>query len=167
MNNILLICGGNSVEHEISVITALQLINKYKGKYKLHLCYLKNGEFYYVKKHNDYSFYNKTSKLHKINFKANKHFVTVGFKKICFDGILLGVHGINCEDGTLYSYFKTLNINVINENIYSASVGQDKVFSKKLSEVNYIPYLYVDRWLFAKDKKKILNFLVLCSLTFW
>ena len=33
MNNILLIYGGNSVEHEISIITALQIKNKYKGKY--------------------------------------------------------------------------------------------------------------------------------------
>ena len=31
MNNILLIYGGNSVEHEISIITALQIKNKYKA----------------------------------------------------------------------------------------------------------------------------------------
>ena len=38
------IFGGETVEHEISIISALQLKNKYKGKYKLTLCYLKNGE---------------------------------------------------------------------------------------------------------------------------
>ena len=35
MNNILMIFGGNSVEHEISVITTLQTLRKYKGKYKI------------------------------------------------------------------------------------------------------------------------------------
>ena len=37
MNEILLVYGGDSVEHEISIITALQISNKYSGKYKLLL----------------------------------------------------------------------------------------------------------------------------------
>ena len=45
-NNILLLFGGNSVEHEISIITAVQIIEKYKGKYNLIPCYLNEGVFF-------------------------------------------------------------------------------------------------------------------------
>ena len=84
MNNILIVCGGNSVEHEISIITATQLIKKYNGKYTLHLCYLKDGTFYYIGKPKNHMFFKKIKKHKKISFKANKNNILVGYKKIFF-----------------------------------------------------------------------------------
>ena len=158
MNNILIVCGGNSVEHEISIITATQLIKKYDGKYKLHLCYLKDGTFYYIGKPRNHMFFKSYKKHKKISFKANKNSILVGLKKIFFEGIYLCVHGINCEDGTLYGYFKTLNINILNEDVYSASVGQDKTVSKKLTNVPSLPYFYVSRHVFSNNLKSIIEF---------
>ena len=57
--NILLVYGGNSVEHEISIVTALQVKERYNGRYNLILCYLKNNRFYIDKKLNRLSFYKK------------------------------------------------------------------------------------------------------------
>ena len=143
MNNILLVYGGNSVEHEISIITALQIINKYKGKYNLIPCYHKNSEFYISKKLLNLSFYkrkNKLSSKYKICFKANKNEIKLFAKKIKFEAVWIISHGKNCEDGTLVSFFKTLNINVISENIYSATIGHNKLLSKKLVNVPVVPY---------------------------
>ncbi len=144
-DNILLVYGGNSVEHEISIVTALQVKEKYKGRYNLILCYLKDNRFYIDKKLNDLSFYRKRNlKLrHEVNFKRETLYVKSKFKKIRFIGVMLIVHGYNCEDGTLYSFFKTLSIPVIAENIYSAVIGQDKALSKKMANVDTLPfYLY-------------------------
>ena len=66
MNNILLIYGGNSVEHEISIITALQIKNKYKGKYNFILCYNKDFSFYVSKKLENISFYKNKNNLKKV-----------------------------------------------------------------------------------------------------
>jgi D-alanine-D-alanine ligase len=107
MNEILLVYGGDSVEHEISIITALQISNKYSGKYKLLLCYHKDGEFFINKNLNKVDFYknNIFKSKDKIEFKANKNFIKKQNKKIFFDAVWIIEHGKNCEDGTLYSFF--------------------------------------------------------------
>lgn len=148
MNRIILLYGGNSVEHEISIITALQLKKSYKGKFNLCLCYLKNGYFYMSEKLEDLSIYKKNNfekHLKKVEFKANQNYIFYNHKKISFLGVYLIVHGLNCEDGTLYSYFNTLNIPVIGENIYSASIGQNKIYSKMLTSVDSVPFFKITR----------------------
>ena len=155
-NNILLIYGGNSVEHEISIITALQVIKQYKGKYKLIPCYLKNNNFYYSKKLLDINFYKKENKATKINFKANQNFIYILGKKIIFEAVMIVSHGALCEDGTLYSYFKTLNIDVIAESPYSAIIGQDKTLTKLLCGINYIPFFECDYKEYTYNIKEIL-----------
>ena len=145
--NILLVYGGNSVEHEISIVTALQVKEKYNGRYNLILCYLKDHRFYIDKNFNVLSFYKKRNcKLkHEVFFKRDTLYVKSNLRKIKFSGVMLIVHGYNCEDGTIYSFFKSLNIPIISENLYSAVIGQDKVLSKKLADVDVLPYaLYTD-----------------------
>lgn len=161
MNNILMVFGGNSVEHEISIVTSLQILNKYKGKYNLLLCYLKDGDFYYVKNNvtiKDFERIKHNKKFKKISFKANKNYFFANLKKIEFEGILITAHGMNCEDGLLYSYFKTLNLNIISENLYSASIGQDKCFSKIISKANSIPFMKINHFLFCNNLKEIIEF---------
>lgn len=145
-DNILLVYGGNSVEHEISIVTALQVKEKYKGKYNLILCYLKNNRFYIDKKLNDLAFYKKRNckVKHEIFFKSDTLYVKSSLKKIRFIGVMLIVHGYNCEDGTLYSFFKTLNIPVIGENLYSAVIGQDKALAKTMAKVETLPFSLYD-----------------------
>ena len=159
MNKILLVFGGDSVEHEISIITALQISNKYYGKYKLLLCYHKNGEFYLNKNLNKIDYYkNLKPKLRdKIIFKANKKFIKQRGKKIFFDAVWIVEHGKYCEDGTLYSFFKTLNIDVIAENLYSATIGHDKVLAKKLACVNTLKYVEIEKNEFFNNKNKLLT----------
>lgn len=161
MNNIILVYGGNSVEHEISVITALQIKKKYKGKYNLNLCYLKNGIFYFGKKLESletYKDFKKHSKhLKKINFMANNNNLKVGFRKIPFDAVWVVTHGHECEDGTINAHFKTLNINVISEDIYSGVLGQDKVFSKILCKVKTLPYFQLYKKEYINNQNDVLE----------
>lgn len=135
--NIIMIYGGNSVEHEISIVTALQIKKSYKGKYNLILCYLKDGNFYISDKLNElknYKNFNETP----ITFLANKKYIKHKYKKINFEAVWIVSHGQNCEDGTLASYFKTLNIPVVSQSLIASSVGQNKYFSKKLTTISSI-----------------------------
>lgn len=166
MNEILLVYGGDSVEHEISIITALQISNKYSGKYKLLLCYHKDGEFFINKNLNKMDFYknNILKSKDKIEFKANKKFIKKQNKKIFFDAVWIIEHGKNCEDGTLYSFFKTLNINVIAENIYSAAIGHDKALAKKLACVDTLPFFEMTKNEYNNSKNNLLN--EICKIDF-
>ena len=156
MNNILLIYGGNSVEHEISIITALQIKNKYTGKYNIILCYLKNGKFYISKKLNKLNFYKKKTKLKPITFNANKNNVKVKGRKLKFSAVWIVSHGKNCEDGTLYSYFKTLNIDVIAMSPCLASASHDKAIAKRLTNSKSLPFKVITKENFFNEKEEIL-----------
>lgn len=159
MNNIILLYGGNSVEHEISIITALQVYKKYKGKYNLLLCYLKDSIFYFSKKLSNINIYKNfdknKKKLSKIKFNANENYIIHNFKKINFESVWIVSHGSDCEDGTLNAYFKTLNINVISENIYSGVIGQDKAFSKALCNVKTLPYFKISYYDYINNINEI------------
>ena len=160
MNNILLIYGGNSVEHEISIITALQIKNKYKGKYNFILCYNKDFSFYVSKKLENISFYKNKNNLKKIKpvyFYPNNNYIKSKRKKICFEAVWLVCHGKNCEDGMLYSYFKTLNVAVVGENLYSAVIGHNKIISKKFSNIPTLPYINVTQEIFVNEFENLLN----------
>ena len=125
------------------------------------LCYLKDGCFYYVKNNvsiKDFSNVKRNNKFKKISFKANKNYFFCKLKKIEFEGILISAHGMNCEDGTLYSYFKTLNLNVISENLYSAVIGQDKTYSKIISKAQSVPFFKINHYNYCNSLNEILEF---------
>ena len=159
-NNILLLFGGNSVEHEISIVTALQIMNKYKGKYNLIPCYLKNSLFYCsnrLKKLDTFKETNFVRHLKRINFKPNQNYIYYGLQKIHFDAVWIVAHGANCEDGALYSFFKTLNIKVIGQSPYSAILGHDKILTKKLCNTTFVPYYVIDNYSFSYQIKDIIT----------
>lgn len=143
--NILLVFGGSSVEHEISIITALQAYKNYHGKYNLILVYLgKDHHFYYHPNYHELSVFktwdNQKHKKDRIVFHANQYFFRRKGKKVSFKAIYPIVHGKNCEDGSLYSFFNTLNLCCIAMNPYQAIAGQDKHYSKVLTQVEQVPY---------------------------
>ncbi len=159
-HQLLLVYGGNSVEHEISIITALQIKNQYKGKYHLTLCYLKDGNFYVSPKLEKIDFYkhpNERRKLKPIKFIANQNYIWFRHKKLHFDAIWIVAHGNHCEDGTLYSFFKTLNIDVIAEKPSSAIIGQNKYLSKKCTTVTVVPYFELTQYDYNHNLESIIK----------
>ena len=137
MDRIVLICGGNSVEHEISLLTMRQVYNAInKEKYAVEAVYIsKDNKFYLIKnvknlkKLSDYIKYPlkliKEKNTQYFNYKRNK---------IYFDYLFLLVHGKGMEDGTLASYLDFLDIPYISNNVYSSFIGMNKNLSKELAK---------------------------------
>ncbi len=144
---ITIVYGGNSVEHDISVISAISVYNKLKSRYNIELVYLtKNNRFI-------------TSKsLYKIdNYKNLDKLVKNGkFKKFNDTELVLPlVHGNGVEDGHIRAYFDLLNIDVIQSNIVSSSISQNKHLLKKLLSSFDIPVLehvYLNKQNYYSDK---------------
>ncbi|QVK17799.1 D-alanine--D-alanine ligase [Mycoplasmatota bacterium] len=154
--NVGVVFGGKSVEHEVSIITALQMIEQMNQlKYNPITIYLsKENDFYYHENMKDIAFFKDLNQLNmvakKVIFdkKNNRHqLLSISNKKIKklfdIDLIFLVVHGSNCEDGTLSAYFEMLDIPYVGSSVLSSAINQNKWKMKELlayNEIRGVPY---------------------------
>ena len=146
--------GGKSVEHEVSIITALQAIeNIDKDKYDVIPVYIaKDNKMYCGKYIGDIEKYKDIDKLIHISHqvalvqKDNRATLIKCDKKFnnIYDYIDIAfpiVHGTNVEDGTLQGYLKMFNIPYVGSDVLSSSCGMDKYVCKCILKENDIPVL--------------------------
>ncbi len=149
--------GCRSVEHEVSVISAVQAMNAIdRKKYEVIPVYVtKEGEMFtspllfdiesfkgnldeLVKKCEQVTFIRLKNKTVMRSFAS-------GIFKKCRDTVIdLAfpiVHGTNCEDGTMAGYFEFLNLPYISCDIISAAVGMDKAVFKSVLKSAGLPVL--------------------------
>jgi D-alanine-D-alanine ligase len=152
---IVVVFGGKSVEHEISIISAFQVIEALKTKYEVIPVYIsKNNEFYYDKKMNDISYFktnkNKTKKRNKINFKKKKEYFyfTSNKRKIYFDLIFPIVHGKGSEDGSVLNYFRFNDFPIVGNTYSFYSLVQNKALTKRVLDglnIDNVDYKLIQR----------------------
>lgn len=148
--------GGKSVEHEVSVISAIQAINAFdRGKYDIIPVYItKNNELYtgeYAGKIEEYrnipALLKKSTRVITVNDGNKTKLVCYPLKKFGdstvaeIDVAFPIVHGTNVEDGALQGYFQTLNIPYVGCDVISSAVGMDKYVMKTVLKDNGIPVL--------------------------
>ena len=155
--------GGMSVEHEVSIITAIQAINKIdRGKYEVVPIYItKEGNWYTGNMLLDIEIYKDLDLMKRyakevVLYNKDGRFILQnknGFLKrnVCeIDMALPIMHGTKGEDGALQGYLETIGIPYSESNVYASSVGQDKIFMKQIFEssgVNIVKY----KWFFDTD----------------
>ncbi len=159
------IFGGDSLEHELSIITALQAMDNIDtDKYEIipiyitkDLVWYSSGCLRYIDSFNNFNLIEKyATKVNLINKKGRFILETAGFIKREYAELHLiipMVHGRGTEDGNIQGYLKTIGIPYVSNNIYSSVICQDKVFTKQLLEHNDLPTLkYV--WCFDNEYNK-------------
>lgn len=163
-----IIFGGKSVEHEVSVISAIQAINNIaKDKYQIVPIYISKDKTWYVG--------NELSKIENYKnidtlikkcksvclCKINDEFCllsTSGAVKRIVDKIDIAfpiVHGKNVEDGSLVGMLETIGIPYVGSGIIGSAIGQDKVITKQILRDNQIPvvdYIWFYDNEYLKDK---------------
>ena len=148
--------GGKSVEHEVSVISAIQAINAFdQSKYEIIPVYItKNNELYtgeYAGKIEEYrnipALLKKSTRVIMVNDGNKTKLVCYPMKKFGdstvaeIDVAFPIVHGTNVEDGALQGYFQTLNVPYVGCDVISSAVGMDKYVMKTVLKDNGIPVL--------------------------
>ena len=148
--------GGNSVEHEVSIITALQAIeNMDRNKYDIVPVYIaKDNKMYCgnfigdIKEYKNLENLINSSSQVTLAQKDNKVVLLRCNKKFyesdVYDYIDIAfpiVHGTNVEDGTLQGYLKMFNLPYVGSDIISSACGMDKYVCKCLLKENNIPVL--------------------------
>jgi D-alanine-D-alanine ligase len=151
------IFGGKSVEHEVSVISAIQAVNNLDGeKYEVFPVYItKNGEFYHGRALTDIeayadinaligrcaraSFYSADGRVFLAAHNPKKPLRGKSVSEI--DAALPAVHGTNVEDGALQGYLKTLGLPFAGSGVLASTVCMDKYVSKILLKEAGFPVL--------------------------
>lgn len=170
MKRLGVIFGGVTCEHDVSIVSGLQLIeNVDKTKYEVVPIYIhSNGEWYTGNELLDAKIYREFDKhegnLKKAIIPPNKKGLLV-FEKGLFaknkliplDVVIPAMHGMNGEDGTLQGLLELANIPYTSSGVLGSSVGMDKILMKKVFEAHglpVLPYTYFirDEWKENQDK---------------
>ncbi len=145
------IFGGESVEHEVSIISAIQAMNKMDTeKYEIIPIYItKDREWYTGESLKDIEIYQDLDLLKRYSknvvlyYKKGRFILqSKGFFKRTVkevDLIFPIVHGTNVEDGVLQGYLRSIGIPFVGSDVYSAAVAQDKVFQKQIFSSANLP----------------------------
>lgn len=165
--------GGVSVEHEVSIITAIQAIkNMDQSKYEIIPIYIaKDGKWYTGNMLSDIDIYSDLDLMKRyakevILYNKDGRFLLQNknglFKRVIneIDMALPIMHGTNGEDGALQGYLETIGIPYSESGVYASVVGQDKVFMKQIFEANAVSVVKY-KWFFdtdyLNDKDKIIK----------
>ena len=146
------IFGGESVEHEVSIISAIQAMNKMDGeKYEIVPIYItKDRQWFTGEALRDIETFQDIDLIKRyckniVLYEKNGHFLLQNkkglFKKTVteIDMAFPIVHGTNVEDGVLQGYLQSIGIPFVGVDVYAAVVGQDKIFMKQIFEQEKIP----------------------------
>lgn len=165
--NIVIIYGGESTEHDVSVITALQIFKRYKtNKYNINLLYLsRDGKMLIGAPLCDFKTYKNK------NFKKCKEVVLLAGRKTLYslskrgklkalfdiDFVLDCCHGGSGENGGLTALFKMAKIPISTGDVAGMAISMDKHLTKcfltalKIPCVEHFAISY-EEWVLSRDK---------------
>lgn len=173
MKNVMLVCGGESYEHDISVVTATQIFSKTRlDDVNLIFLYIsRNGTFFVYESKKidlkDFSvskFSPKNKKFKEVVFvssEKNKLFVKTffGLKEYANVNIaIMCTHGGCGENGRLVSFFEDLNIMTTSGNFDSLAVCMNKYLFKQVMKGIKVPIVKgfrLKKGEFEKNKKVV------------
>lgn len=159
-----IVFGGPSVEHDISIITAIQIYASIdKKKYTiLPIYYSKNKTFHIIK--------NMASVQDCIQGIKVSEEVTISrlgvklrgdFRKIKpLDCVIGAFHGKNTEGGELAGFFETVGIPYSFNSVLGASIGQDKITMKKVlknDEIPVLPFVEISYKKYIENEEEVLE----------
>lgn len=148
------IFGGESVEHEVSIISAMQAMKALDEElYDVVPLYIsKQRRLYSSPLLKEIEIYRDLDKLketvdevylinqgNKVELRSVKHKY---FKKdypLAIDVVIPVIHGTNGEDGTVQGYLEMLKLPYSGCDVVAAAVGQDKVVMKYILEGSGLP----------------------------
>lgn len=179
MLNVAVFFGGRSVEHDVSIVTAQQLMqNIDKKTYKVIPVYItRDGDWFSGAKLMEIEAFahfdkgdpaltrvyipanTKVKQLYRFNpEKKLFHKQKTVFEKI--DVAILAMHGLNGEDGSLQGLLELADIPYTSSGVLGSAAGMDKILMKAAyigAGFPVLPYTYFNRDAWKKNEPAILD----------
>ncbi len=165
------IYGGQSVEHEVSIITAVQAMSYMdQEKYEIIPIYIdKKKNWYTGPSLKEMGVYKNLDQIPNyaqqvILTKKNNEFILQkknGLIKPVITTIDVAfpiVHGKGVEDGSLAGYLETIGIPYVGPSILGAAIGQDKVVQKQVLQsagVSVVDFIWFYDFEYLQEEKRI------------
>lgn len=177
MLHVAVIFGGRAVEHEVSVITGMQIMeNLSKEKYAVTPVFISKegqmltGDCYRTfRSFKDHVFEDsRPAKFSTVYgdrhlYVCEKKLFGTEWKQIPIDVVVFGMHGSHGEDGALQGVFETNGIPYTGPGVTASAVGMDKVLMKDIFRAHGIPVVAYEAFLrssYHQQKGQILSDLV-------
>jgi len=140
--NIVVFFGGKSVEHDISVLTGLQVVNAMSDRYNIYPIYIDRDGKWLLKKGVKSVEDIKHIQGKKVYVMSGDNNLYMRNKKICEVHVaLLAMHGNQGEDGALQGVLECSNIPYTSCDIKSSAITMDKISMKRYFEIFNAPVL--------------------------
>ncbi|HMS31361.1 MAG TPA: D-alanine--D-alanine ligase [Candidatus Saccharibacteria bacterium] len=156
MKTVAVIFGGQSTEHDVSIVTALSSVVKpleLTGEFEVEAIYVsKDGAWYWDDKLKDINLYTsgeidefikQASKLHILFdrgltiVKSSKYAGRKQYKKI--DVVFPAMHGTHGEDGELMGILEMAGVPYVGCGLAASAIAMDKVIAKQVTQSHNIP----------------------------
>jgi D-alanine-D-alanine ligase len=145
LKNILLLMGGQSTEHAISLRSGRSIFDALdKSKYNVTIVGISKEGIWNMMENNDFLTNAEDAKLIALKDVNNRVFLDVkgkstfimrykGNKRLMkVDAVFSAIHGAYGEDGVLQGYLRSVNLPFVGVDLLASAVGMDKDFSKRL-----------------------------------
>jgi D-alanine-D-alanine ligase len=154
--SILVLCGGQSTEHDISLLSTKNVIEMLDPKkYAVSVAKINHdGKWFYFKKAADYFSQVPSSLMHIIPGQKNPF--SVNNESIQIDCVFPVLHGTNGEDGTMQGLLDIINMPYVGADCLSSAIGMDKEILKQLLAAAGLPV--VDRCFVRKQESHLINY---------
>ena len=156
LTNVLVLYGGKSTEHEVSVHSAqtvCRILSAQTDKYQIYPIFISKQGYWFLQE----TCGPQTEKDIAVTpvLRPNGLVQALdGSFTITADVVFPVVHGTNCEDGTLQGFLETLNVPYVGCGVLTSAMGMDKELTKLLAReagIAVVPYQKVSRGV-AYDK---------------
>ncbi|HJG55975.1 MAG TPA: D-alanine--D-alanine ligase [Staphylococcus arlettae] len=161
--NICIVYGGKSAEHDVSILTAQNVINAIdKDEYKIDIIYITNDgdwkkQLDITKEISDI----ETLRLNDVEAGEISQLLTTSNNSKPYSAVFPLLHGPNGEDGTIQGLFEVLDLPYVGNGVLAASSSMDKLVMKQLFAHRGLPQLPYVSFLRSEYQKYESNILKL------
>ena len=159
MKHVLILCGGQSAEHEVSLLSASSILNGLdQTKHRLSVVGIqKDGSLYTPETIRGRL---EIDAGREIRFPSGDHWVDV-LRQVqpILDIVFPVLHGPFGEDGTVQGAFEVLGLPYVGAGVRGSAVGMNKVHSKQIlasSGLPVLPHLSVGATEWKEDAENVL-----------
>ncbi len=167
--------GSRSTEHEVSVVTAMQVIKFLAERHEVTPIYItKEGKWFTspkLTKLETYKTFNpQDTELQSVVLTPDCGLQTIlnplpkGFfgkaKKLELDVIFPAFHGTNGEDGTIQGLLELANMPYVGAGVLASAIGMDKIATKAMLRENGLPileYFWFTRARWEQDSQAVVT----------
>ena len=141
MKHVVVLCGGRSAEHDISLLSASSVVDHLdKSKYHITVVGIqKDGSTYSSDQISDKL---KLRSFEGVQFPFGQDWISlIANLNLSVDIVFPVLHGPFGEDGTVQGVLEVLNVAYVGSDVWGSSVGRTKVFSKEILHWSGLPTL--------------------------